>query len=342
MSSDSVPPNSDDAKQYVGLKVANLFTIDALVGSGASAHVFRATQAGIERSVAIKIMHRDFLSSREMRARFHREARIAARIIHPAVVPVLMTGELPDSPPTHAETFIVYEFVEGKTLRTAIEQGTLLLPEIIGILIAASEAVGAAHQVGIVHRDLKPENLMLVRDPCGTSRLRVLDFGLARICEPTELPLTHTGAVLGTPNYLSPEGARGQAATAQSDVYSLAIIAYECLLGQPPFVDISTIAVLMKQIEREPAPLQRTPRLGDIPPLIAATIMANLDKSPDRRAANAVVFAQALRVAAEQSLIAIESCEPGTDLWQTAASLNQKPFSDLRSATDHKADTRSS
>jgi serine/threonine-protein kinase len=169
-----------------------------------------------------------------------------------------------------------------------------------------------------------------------------LDFGLARICEPTELPLTHTGAVLGTPNYLSPEGARGQPATAQSDVYSLAIIAYECLTGQPPFVDVSTIGVLMKQIEREPAPLQQTPRLGDIPPLIAATIMANLDKSPDRRAANATAFAQALRAAAEQSPIALESCEPGTDLWQTAANLNQKPFSELRSAPDHKVDTRSS
>jgi eukaryotic-like serine/threonine-protein kinase len=342
MSSDSVPSDSDSAKQYVGLKVANLFTIDALVGSGASAHAFRATQVGIERSVAIKIMHRDFLSSREMRARFHREARIAARITHPAVVPVLMTGELPDSPPTHAETFIVYEFVEGRTLRTAIEQDTLQLPEIVGILIAAGEAVGAAHQVGIVHRDLKPENLMLVREPSGTSRLRVLDFGLARICEPTELPLTHTGAVLGTPNYLSPEGARGQPATAQSDVYSLAIIAYECLMGQPPFVDLSTIGVLMKQIESEPVPLQRTPRLGEVPPLIAAAIMTNLDKSPDRRAANASAFAQALRAAAEQSLIAIESCEPSTDLWQTGASLNQKPFPEPRSATDHKADTRSS
>lgn len=342
MSIDSALPDSEIAEQYIGLKVANLFTIDALVGSGASAHVFRATQAGIERSVAIKVMHRDFLSSREMRARFHREARIAARIVHPAVVPVLMTGELPDSPPTHAETFIVYEFVEGRTLRTAIEQNTLMLPEIIGILIAAAEAVGAAHQVGIVHRDLKPENLMLVREPCGTSRLRVLDFGLARISEPSELPLTHTGAVLGTPNYLSPEGARGQAATAQSDVYSLAIIAYECLMGQPPFVDSSPIGVLMKHLEAEPAPLQHAPRLGEVPPLIAATVMSNLDKSPDRRAADASAFAQALRAAAEQSRIANESCEPNTDLWQTDTSLNQKPFPEPRSATDHKVDTRSS
>ena len=154
MSNSVLPPDLDTAKQYIGLKIASLFTIDELIGSGASAHVFRATQMGIERPVAIKIMHRDFLSSQEMRARFHREARIAARIVHPAVVPVLMTGELPDGPPTHAETFIVYEFVDGSTLRKAIDENTLLLGKLLGIIIAASEAVGAAHQVGIVHRDL--------------------------------------------------------------------------------------------------------------------------------------------------------------------------------------------
>jgi len=113
-------------------------------------------------------------------------------------------------------------------------------------------------------------------------------------------------------------------------------------MGQPPFIADSPIGVLMKQIDADPAPLRQSPRLGEIPQFIAATIMANLDKSPDRRATDASAFAQALRVAAARSQIAIESCEFSTDLWQTAHSLNQKPLTLPASTTEHPLDTRSS
>lgn len=325
MTTQAEEQNSDTARRYIGLQIAGLFTIEELIATGASAHVFRATQLGLERAVAIKVMHRHLLSSKEMRARFHREARIASRITHPGVVPVLMTGELPATPPTQGEAFIVYEFITGSTLRQSIEERCLKLPQVVAILIAAAEAVGSAHRVGVVHRDLKPENMMLVEHADGSSHLRVLDFGLARLSEPTEQPLTHTGAVLGTPQYLSPEGARGQAATAQSDVYSLAIIGYECLTGAPPFVAASPIAVLMQQIEHEPAPITPLPAIGAVPPPIADAIMANLHKSPDRRAADASIFAQRMRNAAAQSQIRLESYESRADLWQTGGSLNATP-----------------
>ena len=313
------------AERYIGLRVGNVFTIDALVGTGSSGHVFRANQAGLVRPAAIKVMHRSFLASEEMRARFHREARITSRVIHPAVVPVLMTGELPNAPPTEGEAFIVYEFVSGSTLREVIRKRSLRLPQIIGILIAAAEGVGAAHRVGVVHRDLKPENLMLLGDEHGAMQLRILDFGLARVSEVTEAPLTHTGAVLGTPEYLSPEGARGQPATARSDVYSLAIIAYECLTGAPPFVGTSPIRVLMQQMEGDVPPLRALLDLGEIPSLITDVVCKNLAKAPEQRAADALEFATMLRHAATRSQTAVESCGPTTDLWQTAGSLDPAP-----------------
>jgi serine/threonine-protein kinase len=325
MSNNPEPPDQPAAEQYIGQRVAGVFTIEALVGTGASAHVYRASQVGIERPVAIKVMHSSFLASEEMRARFHREARVTSRIGHPAVVPVLMTGELPKKPPTQGEAFIVYEFVSGRTLREVIRAGSLQVPTIIGILVAAAEGVGAAHQAGVVHRDLKPENLMLVCDAQGATQVRILDFGLARVCESIEAPLTHTGAVLGTPEYLSPEGALGQPATPRSDVYSLAIIAYECLTGAPPFRDTSPIRVLMQQIERQPPPLQPLACVGEVPSLVAEVIYKNLDKAPEQRANNALDLAVALREAANRSHLAVESCGPSTDLWQTAESLDPKP-----------------
>jgi len=318
-------PELETARDYLGLRIADLFRVEELIARGGSGHVFRAEQIALGRPVAIKVMHRHLLASRELRARFHREARIASRIAHPAVVPVLMTGELPDTPPTQGEAFIVYEFVPGRTLRRVLETQALTLAQSLAVLIAAAEAVGSAHRVGIVHRDLKPENLMLLADSSSSTQLRVLDFGLARLSEPTETPLTHTGAVLGTPNYLSPEGARGQPATPRSDVYSLAIIGYECLTGMPPFVDRSAVGVLMQQIERIPAPMVPTPPIGVVPPLIERAVMDNLDKSPNRRSADALEFAHRLRDAAVQSQVLIESFGPSANLWQTDRCLKDSP-----------------
>src|SRR5664279_5536520 len=303
----------------LGITVANLFVINALIGAGASAHVYRATRLGLPQTVAIKILQREFLKDNDVRARFHREARVATRISHPAVVPVLMTGELPIGLVTHGEAFIVYEFVDGRTLRALLESsGPLGIDQVLGIVIAAADAVGAAHHLGIIHRDLKPENLMLIQNKVGSSQLRVLDFGLAKHYESAELALTHTGAILGTPSYLSPEGARGQAATSRSDVYSLAIIAYECLVGQPPFRETSPIRLLMQHADSEPPPLRRPAGTIDVPLPISRVIIENLAKSPEARAQNAEVFAQMLRSAAKSSNVTIENYGPDSVLWQDA------------------------
>ncbi len=300
----------------VGQHVAGLFVIESLLGQGTSSRVYRASHLTFRHTVAIKVLNREYLDADNVRARFHREARIASRIAHPAVVKVLMTGELPNDDTSQGEAFIVYEHVAGLTLRKFLdERGPLSIEAILGLVVATGNAVAAAHDLNIVHRDLKPENLMIVAKPDGKMQLRVLDFGLAKVHESSDSYLTHTGAILGTPSYLSPEGARGQPATPRSDVYSLATIAYECLAGYPPFRDASPIRVLMQQVDNEPPPLRRPPGAGDIPASVAQVIMANLCKSPRDRADNARSFARAIAAAAGSSHLTIDNYGPDSALW---------------------------
>ena len=301
----------------LGLTVSNLFEIESLIGVGTTSRVYRASHLGLRRFVAIKVLGREYFQAEDVQARFHREARIAARIAHPAVVSVLMTGHLARDSRTHGEAYIVYEYVDGTTLRSVLQKGEPLPnATIVGIMVAAAEAVGAAHDLGIVHRDLKPENLMLVRQSDGKRLVRILDFGLAKLYEPTEAPLTHTGAILGTPSYLSPEGARGQAATPRSDVYSLATIGYECFSGHPPFSDTSPIRILMQQADGQLPPLTRPAGQAEVPPAIARVVIENLSKNPSERAGTASHFALALRQAAALNQLPIEDFGPASALWK--------------------------
>ncbi len=164
---------------------------------------------------------------------------------------------------------------------------------------------------------------MIVRQNENRSILRVLDFGLAKLYESTEVPLTHTGAILGTPSYLSPEGARGQPATPRSDVYSLATVAFECFAGHPPFQDSSPIKVLMQQVDSELPPLVRPAGSGDVPPAVAKTIIANLSKSPGDRTDSALGFARSLRQAAALHNLSMEDFGPGSHLWRNSSDVEQ-------------------
>jgi len=315
MIEDPITKTNTPSEALVGQKVAGLFEVESLLGEGASSRVYRASHLTLRQPVAIKVLNHEYLKAADVRARFHREARIATRIAHPAVVKVLMTGELPNDDLTRGEAFIVYEFVDGLTLRKLLDRGPLSLETILGIVISTSNAVAAAHDLDIVHRDLKPENLMIVPKSEGGLQLRVLDFGLAKVHESSDSYLTHTGAILGTPSYLSPEGARGQTATPRSDVYSLATIAYECLAGHPPFTDTSAIRILMQQVDCEPPPLKRPAGAGDVPADIASVIIGNLAKSPKDRAENARSFAHAISKAAAMSQLTITNYGPDSALW---------------------------
>ncbi len=289
---------------YLGLVIAGQFRVDQLIGIGAMGRVYRAHQSGIDRDVAVKILHRDLLRNPTVIARFHREAKVASRLVHPNVVQMLMTGELERvSRDVGGEAYLVMEYLDGISLRSALAAagGALPLPRALHVILQVCDAVGEAHAQGIVHRDLKPENVMLVKRGDDTEFAKVLDFGVARIDWSDSSMATQAGAIFGTARYISPEGAQGAKVSAPSDVYSIAIMLFQCLSGETPFDGESPVAILLKHTS-EPAPdLRSRTRASYVPEALARMISANLAKDPAERCRNAREFGRALLEAARSA-----------------------------------------
>ena len=279
-----------DEDPYVGLTIADQFRVEQLVGIGAMGRVYRAHQRGIERQVAIKVLHRELLRKPNVSARFQREAKVASRLTHPNVVQVLMIGELERTRvDVGGEGYLVMEYLDGISLRSALAsaEDALPLPRALHIALQVCDAVGEAHAQGVVHRDLKPENVMLVRRGDDPDFVKVLDFGVARIDWADNTVSTQAGVIFGTARYISPEGAQGEAVTAASDVYSIATLLFECLAGRTPFDGESSVAILIKQTS-EPAPdLRSIPRASYVPEPIARVIGQNLAKDAKQRCRDA-------------------------------------------------------
>jgi eukaryotic-like serine/threonine-protein kinase len=289
---------------YLGLVVAGQFRIDQLIGIGAMGRVYRAHQSGIDRDVAIKILHRDLLRNPTVIARFHREAKVASRLVHPNVVQMLMTGELERvSRDVGGEAYLVMEYLDGISLRSALAAagGALPLPRALHVILQVCDAVGEAHVQGIVHRDLKPENVMLVKRGDDTEFAKVLDFGVARIDWSDGSMATQAGAIFGTARYISPEGAQGAKVSAPSDVYSIAIMLFQCLSGETPFDGDSPVAILLKHTSEQAPDLRSRTRASYVPEALARMISANLAKDPAERCRNAREFGRALLEAARSA-----------------------------------------
>jgi serine/threonine protein kinase len=218
--------------------------------------VWEATHEVTTKRVAIKVLNATYARQASVRERFLREARAACRVRHPNVVQVHDVVELPDGSPA-----MVMDLLSGESLAAKLErERTVALGELATILAPAASAVAAAHALGIVHRDLKPDNLFLERTPDGRTMVKVLDFGIAKITpgeqEQKGAALTSTGAVLGTPYYMSPEQAFGEKdLDYKSDVWSFGIIVWECLVGRRP-TEADNFGQIMKTITT-----------GGIPPL---------------------------------------------------------------------------
>jgi serine/threonine-protein kinase len=226
----------------IGTLLCNRFRLEERIGSGGMSTVYRAFDETLERWVAIKLLHADMSQDDAQLERFRREARAAARLSHPHVVTVIDAGEDDGRP------FIVFEYVEGETLKERIRRyGRLPIAEAIAYSIEIGRGLIAAHAERIVHRDVKPQNVLI--DPEG--RAKVTDFGIARSLELDGL--TAAGRVLGTTDYVAPEQAIGEGATEQSDVYSLGICLWEMLTGYVPFKGDNQVAVAMQHV-RDPLP----------------------------------------------------------------------------------------
>lgn len=292
----------------LGVELPGGVRVERLVGLGASGRVYRAHQAGVERTVAVKVLHR--LGDARALARFHREARVASRIVHPNVVTVLLTGELPAAAgPAAGEPFAVLEWLDGPTLEAVLGAAratgeALDLVRSLRIALGVAEAAGEAHRLGILHRDLKPSNVALVRRGDDRDAVKVLDFGLAKIDRGPGEPITGEG-VVGTPLYLAPEAARG-AASAASDVCSIASILYECLAGRPPFEGRSAAAVLAARAARDPEDVRAHARSTYVPAPIASFLARALARDPAARPADGAALARDLLHAATSAGLAAQ------------------------------------
>ena len=254
----------------IGTLIGERYRLEEKIGAGGMSSVYRAFDPTLERWVAIKLMHRDISDDPDQLERFRREARAVAQLNHPHVVTVIDAGEDEGAP------YIVFEYVEGETLKDRIRRlGRLPVSEAVAYAIEIGRALECAHLSRLVHRDVKPQNVLIDRD----GRAKVTDFGIARSLEAQGL--TATGRVLGTTDYVSPEQALGHEVGGQSDIYSLGIVLYEMLTGEAPFKADTQVAVAMKHV-RDPLPdVQR--RRPEISAALAAVVERSTAKETQNR-----------------------------------------------------------
>nr|MDQ2645647.1 serine/threonine protein kinase [Myxococcota bacterium] len=284
---------SSQKDPYVGLCFDDQFRVEQAIGAGAMARVYRARQLGIERDVAIKILKRELMGMPDMLARFRREAELAARLLHPHIVVVHAIGRVPSfGPELGGEPYTALEYLDGPSLALLLERegGRLPLGRALHVVLGICDAVGEAHARGIVHRDLKPENVLLVQRGDDTDFVKLLDFGLAKAQKSAVELQTRAGAVLGTPRYVSPEGAQGDEVGPAADCYGLATLLYQCLAGRTPFTSPDALTLLAEHASAEPPELRLHPAAAAVPEPIAEVVMQNLAKRPELRAPDARAF----------------------------------------------------
>jgi len=300
------------------------YRIISQIGQGGMATVYKAYHAAMDRYVAVKVLPRQLAESQEFIGRFQQEARTIAKLEHAHILPVHDYGE------SEGVTYLVMRFLDAGTLKERIQARPLSLGEVDGFLTQLGEALGYAHDHGVVHRDLKPSNVLLD----GHGDLFLTDFGIAKLLESSP-QFTSTGAMIGTPAYMSPEQAQGQKVDQRSDIYSLGIILYEMATGRVPFEAETPLAVVLKQLN-EPLPLPSTVK-PDIPPAVERVILKALAKNPDDRFASVDEFLSAWKKAmaevdtlrapapAEKTVSAAPTPAPATQPAMAAPTLQAAP-----------------
>ncbi len=266
------------------------FRLHERIGAGGMGVVHRATDGKLGRDVALKLLPPSVAGDEDRRRRFLREARSAAAVTHPNIVTVYEIGEAEDG-----RVFIAMELVAGETLRARVERGRVPVAEALRIATRIARGLAKAHAAGLVHRDLKPDNVMVTTD----GEVKILDFGLAKATDtaaPTEVrtesKVTETGAILGTPSYMSPEQATGKPVDARSDVFSFGALVYELLRGQRPFVGDSAAELIIAIARDEPAPLR------GVPDALARVVARCMKKRPSERYADGGEVLAALELVA--------------------------------------------
>ena len=263
--------------------VSSQYELLRLLGQGGMGSVYLARERLLERLVAIKVLRSELVHG-DARERFIREARTAARLTHPHIVPLYSFGQAGDT------LYYIMGFVEGESLEDRLKRTSRLNPsEARRILAELADALEYAHSNGVVHRDIKPDNILIDR---ASGRAILTDFGIAKVSA-GGATITRTGIIVGTPLYMSPEQAAGEREVdGRADLYSLGVIGYRLLVGRPPFEGASIQDVFIKQATQPPPPIDSLD--GDIPADLISAVMRCLEKDPAARWPTAAAFQRAL------------------------------------------------
>ncbi|MCO5970271.1 serine/threonine-protein kinase [Actinoallomurus soli] len=253
----------------------NRYVLDERLAIGGMGEVWKATDRLLGRPVAVKLLKQQYLGDETFRGRFRAEARFAAALQHSGIAQVFDYGEQDDL------AYLVMELVSGETLSQILARdGRLSVDATLDLVGQAARALHVAHSAGIIHRDIKPGNLMVTGD--GT--VKITDFGIARSGDSS---MTQTGMVMGTAQYVSPEQATGKKVTPAADLYSLGVVAYECLAGGPPFIADTPVALALKHVREDPPPLP-----SSVSPAVRGLVSTMLAKHPDDRPRSAAEIAE--------------------------------------------------
>src|SRR5450432_848006 len=269
------------------------YRIVRLIGEGGMGAVYEGENIRIHRTVAIKVLHAGVAENQDAVQRFEREAQAAGRIGSEHIVEVLDLGNLPDG-----DRFMVMEYLDGESLTLRIQaRGRLTPHEAAPLMIQLLEGLGAAHGAGIIHRDLKPDNVYILRTKKGTGDyLKILDFGISKfnkLNSDSGMSMTRTGAVMGTPYYMSPEQAKGsKEMDHRSDLYSAGVILYEAITGQVPFNAETFNELIFKIVLEQPAPPQQ--HVPDLDPAFSSIMQKSMAREQRDRFQTAQEFADAL------------------------------------------------
>ncbi|WP_157937094.1 serine/threonine-protein kinase, partial [Geodermatophilus chilensis] len=261
------------------------YELAELIAAGGMGQVWRGTDVLLGRPVAVKVLRSEYTADPTFRARFRAEAQHAAGLSHPNIAAVFDYGET-EATDGSGETlaYLVMELVEGEPLSAVLQrEGRLSAAATLSLLEQTASALAEAHRVRLVHRDVKPGNI-LVRDD---GSVKITDFGIAWSAD--SVPLTRTGQVIGTPQYLAPEVAQGHHATPASDVYALGLVGYECLTGHPAFDGDNAVTIALKQVRDDPEPLPE-----DLPGDVRRLIRHALAKDPADRMPDGAAFVAAI------------------------------------------------
>ncbi len=294
------------------------YEVQSLVGAGGMGEVYRARDARLNRTVALKILSSQVAADPGRRQRFEQEARAASALNHPNIVSVYDIGE------QDGLAYIVSELIEGESLRDVIKRGPLPLSRLLDLAGQTAAALAAAHAAGIVHRDLKPENIMVTRD----GRAKILDFGLAKQtaaavaggAETRTVTQTSAGSVIGTAAYMSPEQIRGEPVDHRSDIFSFGLVLFECITGKGAFERPTGVEIMAAILREDPAELPET-----VSPALRQIVWHCLEKDPDHRFHSARDLGFALRTVSVSparstgSVPAIHEKRASKSIWRAAA-----------------------